>query len=134
MKANKNKNQFQKTDENSDKEKWQLKNDILYTNERIYISSERLRNALLKQNHDDLYAEHFEYEKILELIRRKYWWLKLVRDVKEYLEFCTDCHRVKFTKHKLYDFLEFLSVFKDLRQDWTLNFVTTIGTLGPRIA
>ena len=47
-------------------------NDILYANERIYISSQKLRNALLKQNHDDFYAEHFEYEKTLELIRRKY--------------------------------------------------------------
>ena len=47
-KVNKNENQFQKTDENSDKEKWQLKNDILYANKRIYILSEKLRNALFK--------------------------------------------------------------------------------------
>ena len=122
-KVNKNENQFQKIDENFDKEKWQLKNNILYANKRIYISSEKLRNALFKQNHDDFYAEHFEYEKIFELIRRKYWWLKLTRNVKEYFKFCTDCHRIKFTKHKLYDFHEFLSMFKNSRQEWTLDFI-----------
>ena len=116
-KINKNENQFslKKIDENFDKKKWQLKNNILYANERIYISSERLRNALFKQNHDDFYAEHFEYEKILELIRRKYWWLKLIRNVKKYFKFCIDCHRIKFTKYKFYDFLEFLSMFKNSR-------------------
>ena len=114
-KINKNESQFQKTDENSDKEKWQLKNDILYANERIYISSEKVRNALFKQNHDYFYAKHFEYEKIFELIRRKYWWLNLIQNVKEYFEFYIDCHWIKFTKHKFYDFLEFLSVFKDSR-------------------
>ena len=103
--------------------KWQLKNDILYANERIYISFKKLRNALFKQNHDDFYAKHFEYEKIFELIRRKYWWLKLIRNVKEYFEFCIDCYRIKFTKHKLYNFIEFLSVFKNSRQNWILNFI-----------
>ena len=124
-KANRTENQssLKKIDENSDKEKWQLKNDILYANERIYISSKRLRNALLKQNHDDLYAKYFKYEKIFESIRRKYWWLKLTRNVKKCLEFCIHCHRIKFTKHKFYDFLEFLSMFKDSRQDWILNFI-----------
>ena len=33
------------------------------------------------------------------------------------------CHRINFTRHKLYNFLEFSSVFKDLRQDWTLDFI-----------
>ena len=71
-KANKNENQSQKIDENFDEKNCQLKNDILYANKRIYISSQKLRNALFKQNHDDFYAKHFEYKKIFELIRLKY--------------------------------------------------------------
>ena len=72
VKVIKDKNQFSmkaKIDENFDKKKWKLKNDILYANECIYISSEKLRNTLLKQNHDNFYVEHFEYEKTFELIR-----------------------------------------------------------------
>ena len=99
------------------------KNDILYVNKHIYISSKKLRNALFKQDHDDFYTEHFEYEKILELIRRKYWWFNLIRNVKKYFKCCIGCHWVKFTKQKFYDSLEYLSMLKDFCQDWNLNFI-----------
>ena len=29
----------------------------------------KLRNVLFKQNHDNFYAEHFEYKKTFELLR-----------------------------------------------------------------
>ena len=78
---------------------------------------------MFKQNHDDFYVEHFEYEKIFELIRRKSWWFDLIRNVKKYFKFGIDCHRIKFTKHKFYDFLKFLSMSKNFRQDWILNVI-----------
>ena len=123
--VNKN-NQFsQKTkiNENFKKEKWQLKNDILYANERIYISSKKLRNTMFKQNHDNFFADHFEYKRTFELIRPKYWFLDLIRDVKKYLKFCIDCHQIKFIKHKFYAFFKFLSMSKNFRQNWILNFI-----------
>jgi hypothetical protein len=49
-----------------------MKNDILHFEKRYYILSSLLRRELLKQNHDDSHANHFEYEKILELLRKKY--------------------------------------------------------------
>jgi hypothetical protein len=49
-----------------------MKNDILHFEEKYYILSSLLRRELFKQNHDDSYANHFEYKKILELLRRKY--------------------------------------------------------------
>ena len=71
-----------KIDENSNK-KWQLKNNSLYVNKRIYISSKKIRNLLFTQNHDDYYGEHFESEKSFKLIRRKNWWFNLVWNVKK---------------------------------------------------
>ena len=47
----------------------------------------------------------------------------MIRSVKEYFEFCIDCYRIKFTKHKFYNFLKFLSMLKNFRQDWILNFI-----------
>ena len=49
-----------------------MKNNILYINERIYISSKKFRNTLFKLNHDNVYKKHFKYKKVLELVRRKY--------------------------------------------------------------
>ena len=112
-----------KIDENSYKEKWQLKNDILYANKDIEIPSKKFRNALLKQNHDNFYAKYFEYEKVFELIRRKYWWFNLIQNIKKYFEFCIDCSQIKFTKHMFYNFLDFKSISKNFRQDWILNFI-----------
>ena len=99
--------------------KWQLKNDILYANERIYISSKKLRNALFKQNSNAFYAKHFEYEKKLELIRRKYWWLKLIRNVKRYFKLYINCHRIKFRNINSMIFRIFINVKRFLSK---LNF------------
>ncbi len=49
-----------------------MKNDILHFEEKYYILTNLLRKELLKQNHSDFHAKHFEYEKILELLRKKY--------------------------------------------------------------
>ncbi len=49
-----------------------MKNDNLHFEEKYYIFTNFLRRELFKQNHDDFHARHFEYEKILELLRRKY--------------------------------------------------------------
>ncbi len=47
-----------------------MKNDILHFEEKYYIFSRFLRKELFKQNHDDSHANHFKYEKILELFRK----------------------------------------------------------------
>jgi hypothetical protein len=59
-------------DDDSKINKKKVKNDILHFEKRYYILSNLLRRELLKQNHDDSHASHFECEKILELLRRKY--------------------------------------------------------------
>jgi hypothetical protein len=59
-------------DDDSKINKWKMKNDILHFEKRYYIFSNLLRRKLLKQNHDDFHANHFEYEKTFELLRKKY--------------------------------------------------------------
>jgi hypothetical protein len=59
-------------DDDSKVNKWKMKNDILHFEEKYYILSNILRRELFKQNHDDFHAYHFEYEKTLELFRKKY--------------------------------------------------------------
>ncbi len=49
-----------------------MKNDILHFEEKYYIFASFLQRKLLKQNHDDFHAKHFEYENFFELFRRKY--------------------------------------------------------------
>jgi hypothetical protein len=114
-------------DDDSKINKWKLKNDILYFEERYYIFSSLLRRKLLKQNHDDSHANHFEYEKTLELLRRKYWWLNMSKNVKEYVISCTKCFSTKSIRHKSYELLQSLSISRKLRKNWTMNFIIDLS-------
>ncbi len=114
-------------DDDSKVNKWKIKNDILHFEERYYILSSLLRRELFKQNHDDLHASHFEYEKILELLRRKYWWFNMSRNVKEYVISCTKCFLTKSIKHKSYELLQSLSIFQEFRKNWTMNFIIDLS-------
>jgi isochorismate synthase EntC len=53
--------------------KWNIENDLLRWKNKWYILSQFLKKEFLKQNHDDSYADHFEHEKILDLLKRKYF-------------------------------------------------------------
>jgi ribosome-associated toxin RatA of RatAB toxin-antitoxin module len=107
--------------------KWNIENDLLRWKNKWYILSNLLKKEFLKQNHDDSYADHFEHEKTLDLLKKKYFWINMNKDVKEYVDFCSTCHRVKLVKHKSYDLLQALSISKNSRQNWTMNFITDLS-------
>jgi hypothetical protein len=70
-------NEFELNDElfSNDKKDsfWQVKNDILCKKNKWYILFDFLRIELLKRNHDNLNARHFDVLKTIELIKKKYY-------------------------------------------------------------
>jgi hypothetical protein len=107
--------------------KWNIENDLLRWENKWYVFSNLLRREFLKQNHDDLYVDHFKHERTLNLLKRKYFWNNMSKDVKKYVDSCSTCHRVKLVKHKSHDLLQALSISKSSRQDWTMNFITDLS-------
>jgi hypothetical protein len=107
--------------------KWNIEKDLLRWENKWYILSELFRRELLKQNHDDSYVDHFEHERILDLLKRKYFWNNMSKNVKKYVDICSTCHRVKFVRHKSHDLLQSLFIFEKSRQDWTMNFITDLS-------
>jgi hypothetical protein len=107
--------------------KWNIENDLLRWENKWYILSRLFRREFLKQNHDDSYADHFEHERILDLLRRKYFWNNMSKNVKKYVDICSTCHRIKFVRHKSHDLLQSLFIFERSRQDWTMNFITDLS-------
>jgi hypothetical protein len=83
--------------------KWDIQEEILYYEDKWYISLSFLRWALLQQNHDDSQARHFEYTHTLELLRKKYYWSEINNDVKKYVETYSIYHRIKTIKYKSFD-------------------------------
>jgi hypothetical protein len=114
---------FTKSSKDNRRNSWHIKEKILHYNKKYYILSEQLRRELLKQNHDDSQTKHFEYDKFLKLLRWKYYWFSMLNDVQKYIDTCTICIQVKFTRHKSYELLQSLSILNDLRKDWIINFI-----------
>jgi hypothetical protein len=112
--------------------KWNIKNDLLRWKNKWYIFSNLLKKEFLKQNHDDSYVDHFEHERTLNLLKKKYFWNNMSKNVKKYVDSCSTCHRVKLVRHKSHDLLQAFSISENSRQDWTMNFITDLSFLKHR--
>ncbi len=91
--------------------KWSIRNDELLRRDlAVYIlNNSATRNEILHMNHDDLEADHFAYAHIKTAIRRKYYWLKMLKKMMKYVCICSNCQRVQVHHHKLYEKLMFIS-------------------------
>lgn len=94
----------------SKKLEWQLKGNLFYFKGKLYILPEVLYQEVVWLNYDNPHIEHFEYLCILELIPQKYYWLRISRDIKEYINSYNTCHQIKPVKHKYYGTLNFFSI------------------------
>jgi hypothetical protein len=50
------------------------------------------------------------------------------KDVKEYIDSCSTCHRIKLVRHKSHDLLQALSISENSRKDWIINFITDLSS------
>ena len=99
--------------------------ELLWYEKRLYIPSEAsVQTELLKCHHDNELTEHFSIEWTLELVSRKYYWLKLAKDVKKYVFSCNICQRMKVFKHHSYGEMQTLPHSNNLWEKVTMNIIT----------
>ena len=68
------------------------KQGILRNGNGIYVpGDEALRQELLSKCHNDPLAGHFGIDKTIDLIKRKYYWEGIPKDVKDYVSTCDLC-------------------------------------------
>ncbi len=113
----------------NDVEAWTLNSqDIIEYNESLYVSEDfSIKEELLKHHHDDSLARHFDVDKINKLLDCKYYWKSMIKNVKEYINTCDICQRVKMKHHLSYDELKSLSQFTDFWKEITMNFITNLS-------
>ena len=103
--------------------------EMIEYNELLYVSEDlSVREKLLKHHHDDLLARHFNADKISELLNHKYYWKSMIKDVKEYVNTCDICQRMKMKCHLSYNELKLLSWFTDSWKEITMNFITDLSS------
>ena len=83
---------------------WSLQHNLLYYFHVIYVSDEAIIKAkVLRLHYDDFLTKYFEIKKTRSLLQRKFYWLKMLKDIKKYIQSCDVCQRVKAFRHRFYD-------------------------------
>jgi len=67
-------------------------NRVAYMEGRVYVpNNKELREEILKEHHDPADIGHPEQHRMIELLKRTYWWPGLKEDVKRYVQGCFKC-------------------------------------------
>ncbi len=114
----------------SDVEAWTLNSqEMIEYNESLYVSEDlSVREELLKYHYDNSLTRHFDADKINELLDCKYYWKSMIKNVKEYINTCDICQRVKMKHHLSYDELKSFSRLTDSWKEIIMNFITDLSS------
>ena len=62
---------------------------VVYMEGKVYVpNNKRIRKEILKENHDSVNVGHLGQQKMLEILKRNYWWPGLKEDIKKYILEC----------------------------------------------
>ncbi|GJP35712.1 hypothetical protein CLOM_g20244 [Closterium sp. NIES-68] len=86
-----------------------------------------LRQLLLEEYHDVLYAGHFGSNKTLTGIAKHYYWPRLAEDVQKSVTSCDTCQRMKSSKQKKAGLLQPLPIPEQPWQVVSLDFITGLS-------
>ena len=77
-------------------EEWQIEKGLVLKEGKVYVpKDEKLRVEIIWLHHDMPIAEHGGQWKMVELVTRNYWWPRIMKEVKRYMERCNQCQRMK---------------------------------------
>ncbi len=64
--------------------------ELLCHKNKIYILFNKvIKNELIKLHHDDVLTKHYEVNRIIDLLFRKYYWVNIINNVWEYVALYT---------------------------------------------
>jgi len=68
----------------------------MYKEGKVYVpKDEKLRAEIIRLHHDMPIGGHRGQWKMVELVTRNFWWLRVTKEVKRYVEGCDACQRNK---------------------------------------
>ena len=77
-------------------EEWQIEEELVLKEGKVYVpKDEKLRVEIIWLHHDMLIAEYERQWKTVELVTRNYWWSRITKEVKQYVERCDQCQKMK---------------------------------------
>ena len=82
-----------------------------------------IKTKMLRLHHDDSLTKHFEIKKTRSLLQRKFYWFRILKDIKEYIQSCDVCQRVKAFRHRLYNETTSLLISAHSWKKISMNFI-----------
>ena len=106
---------------------WQEIDDVVHYNSKIYVpQNTAIRNTVISQYHDNIFAGHFGKLRTAKLIRQTHDWPGAVRDVQRYCHDCVKCQKAKPAHHKPFGLLNPLPVPPEPWHTVTMDFITDL--------
>ena len=71
---------------------WQIEEELVLKEGRGYmLKDEKLRVEIIQLHYDTLVVGHGGQWKMVELVTRNYWWPRVMKEIKRYVEGCDQC-------------------------------------------
>ena len=103
---------------------------MVYIEERIYVpNNKKIKKEILKENHNSADMGHPEQHRMLELIKKTYWWPGLKEDVKKYIQRCFKCQQNKVQHQRKTGELHPLEIPKGPWQEISINIIEPLPKL-----
>jgi len=102
-------------------------NGVVYMEGRIYVpNNKKIREEILKENHNSVDIGYLGQYRMLELLKRTYWWPGLKENVKKYIQRCFKCQQNKIQHQRKAGELHPLEI---LQGPWQKISIDIIGPL-----
>ena len=82
-----------------------------------------MKTKILRLHHDDFLTKHFEIKKTRSLLQKNFYWFKMLKDIKKYIQNCNVCQRMKAFRHRFYDKTTSLFISIRLWKEISMNFI-----------
>jgi len=81
----------------------EIKDGLLYRRGTLWIPEDgNLKKLILESEHDTKVAGHMGQDKMIELIRRNFWWPKMNERIIDFVQSCAECQKNKAARHRPY--------------------------------
>jgi len=97
---------------------------VVYMEGRVYVPNNRkIKEEILKKNHDLADVGHPGQHRMLKLIKRTYWWPGLKEDIKKYIQECFKYQQNKVQHQRKAGELHPLEIPKGPWQEISINII-----------
>ena len=101
---------------------------VAYMEGRIYVpNNKELREEILKGHHNLVDIGHPGQHRMLELLKRTYWWPGLKEDVKRYVQGCFKCQQNKVQHQRKAGELHPLEIPQGLWQEISIDIIRPLS-------